>query len=41
MDIEIDKDNIDLINTYKEINEYLNYLNNNLIEDSEEAENES
>ena len=41
MDIEIDKDNIDLINTYKEINEYLNYLNNNLIEDSEEAENEN
>lgn len=41
MDIEIDKDNIELINTYKEINEYLIYLNNNLIEDSEESENES
>ena len=41
MDIEIDKDNLNLINTYEQINTYLKYLNDNLMEDSEESENES
>ena len=41
MDIEIDQDNLELINSYEQINNYLKYLNNNIIDISEDLEDEN
>ena len=41
MDIEMDKDDLDLISTYEKVDEYLKYLNNNIIEIDEEEKDEN
>ena len=41
MDIEIDQDNLELINSYEQINNYLKYLNDNIIDISEDLEDEN
>ena len=41
MDIEMDKDDLDLISTYEKVDEFLKYLNNNIIEIDEEEKNEN
>lgn len=41
MDIEIDQDNLDLMNTYEQIINYLKYLNNSIIDISEDLEDEN
>ena len=40
MDIEMDKDDLDLISTYEKVDEFLKYLNNNIIEIDEEEKDE-
>ena len=40
MNIEIDKDNLDLINSYEQVNNYLKFLNNSIIDMSEDSEDE-
>lgn len=40
MDIEIDKDNLDLINSYEQVSNYLKFLNNSIIDMSEDSEDE-
>ena len=41
MDIEMDKDYLDLISTYEKVDEFLKYLNNNIIEIDEEEKDEN
>lgn len=41
MDIEIDQDNLELIHSYEQISNYLKYLNDNIIDISEELEDEN
>lgn len=41
MDIEMDKDDLDLISTYEKVDEFLKYLNNNIIEIGEEEKDEN
>ncbi len=41
MDIEMDKDDLDLISTYEKVDEFLKYLNNNIIEIDEEEKDEN
>lgn len=41
MNIEMDNDDLDLINTYEKLDEYLKYLNNSIIEIDKEEENEN
>lgn len=41
MDIEMDIDDLDLISTYEKVDEFLKYLNNNIIEIVEEEKDEN
>lgn len=41
MNIEMDKDDLDLISTYEKVDEFLKYLNNNIIEIDEEEKDEN
>lgn len=41
MDIEMDIDDLDLISTYEKVDEFLKYLNNNVIEIVEEEKDEN
>lgn len=41
MDIEIDQDNLELMNSYEQISNYLKYLNDNIIDISEDLEDEN
>ena len=41
MDIEMDKDDLDLISTYEKVDEFLKYLNNNIIEIDEEEKDQN
>ena len=41
MDIEMYKDDLDLISTYEKVDEFLKYFNNNIIEIDEEEKDEN